>query len=65
VAIGAGDAPADLLLTLISRGLSPDDQRELLAQAQQFVRGQDKDEAAADPPGYGLPAADASPAAGA
>jgi hypothetical protein len=65
VTMAAGDAPGEVLLYMIARGLSPDDQRELLAQAQEFVRGQDRDEAAADPPGSGLPASEASHAAGA
>jgi hypothetical protein len=69
VAMAAGDAPAEVLLYMLARGLPEGRQQELLAQAQEFRDSQaqapDQPGAAEDPPDGGtLPAADVSQRAG-
>jgi hypothetical protein len=61
----AGGEPAEVLLYLLAVNMSPAGKRELLAQAQEFVRRQGRGEPAGDPPGDGAAGADARRAAGA
>jgi hypothetical protein len=54
VAAAPGEAPAEVLLYLLARGLSEEGRRELLAQARQFTTRQDQHDAAEDMPDGGL-----------
>jgi hypothetical protein len=45
VAKDAGDAPDEVVLYLMARGLPEEERRELVAQARQFIRSQDQQDA--------------------